>query len=245
MVEPKTLLKATFETGRELLRAGRVAQGPSLGRPTIVPVRTLGENHRSRIAAHLIQLSEEDRYLRFGYVAKDEQIRSYVAMLNFERDEIFGVYNRRLELIAVAHLAYSVNPLKEGVAEFGVSVSQRARGKGLGARLFERAAMHATNDGIAILYIQALSENTAMLTIARNAGATVERDGAESEAFLRLAPPTMETHLGEMLEEHIAQTDYQIKVQARLFWKLMSEMQDLAGGNKSTSNQPETIADDQ
>ena len=36
------------------------------------------------------------------------------------------------------------------------------------------------------MYIHALTENTAMLKIARNAGATVERSGSESDAYLKL-----------------------------------------------------------
>ena len=30
----------------------------------------------------------------------------YVDMLDFEHDEVFGIFNRRLELIAMAHLAH-------------------------------------------------------------------------------------------------------------------------------------------
>lgn len=30
----------------------------------------------------------------FGYAANDEQVRRYVSGLDFERDEIFGIYNR-------------------------------------------------------------------------------------------------------------------------------------------------------
>ena len=56
---------------------------------------------------HLLALEPADRYLRFGYAASDDQIRRYAEQLNFERDDIFGIYNRRLELIAMAHLAYT------------------------------------------------------------------------------------------------------------------------------------------
>ena len=71
----------------------------------IVPIRSLGENHRSRIEEHLLTLSPQDRYFRFGFSAKDEQIRAYVASLDFDRDEVCGIYNRHLRLIAMAHLA--------------------------------------------------------------------------------------------------------------------------------------------
>ena len=199
-----------------------VATVPVKAPPLMVPIRSLGANHRDRIATHLLTLDGPDRYLRFGYMANDEQIQRYVGSLNFERDEIFGIYNRKLELLAMAHLAYASDKNCESCAEFGVSVNKAARGRGYGARLFDRAAMHARNDGIDLIFIHALSENTAMLKIARNAGATVQRDGSEAEAYLRLTPPTLDTRLTEMVEEQLAQADYQIKVQAKNFWDFLA-----------------------
>jgi GNAT superfamily N-acetyltransferase len=172
-------------------------------------------------------LGDHDRYLRFGYMANDEQIQRYVDKLDFARDEIFGVYNRRLELVAMAHLAFAERPEHSQCAEFGVSVLDSARGRGYGARLFDRAAMHARNDGVSLMFIHALTENTAMLKIARNAGASVERDGSESEAYLRLPPATLDTRLTELVEEQIAQTDYRIKSQAKHFWGFLAGLQAL------------------
>lgn len=191
----------------------------------MVPIRSLGENHRDRIAKHLLSLAPHDRYLRFGHTVQDEQIQRYVTSLDFERDEVFGVYNRRLELIAVAHLAYAKDKGYDSCAEFGVSVLPGARGRRYGARLFDRAAMHATNDGVSLMFIHALTENAAMLKIARNAGARVERDGAESEAYLRLPSPTLDSRVTEMIEEQIAQTDYRLKSQAKSFWSFLADLQ--------------------
>jgi len=75
-----------------------------------IPVRILSPKHRPKIAAHLKNLGLQDRYLRFGYPATDEQIEAYVAHLNFVRDDIYGVFNRRLEIVSMAHLAFSVDP---------------------------------------------------------------------------------------------------------------------------------------
>lgn len=228
MVHTKDLIKASLEMGLDFLRPpsdGAVARGETRATPVIVPIRSLGENHRERIAQHLLSLEDHDRYLRFGYAAQDEQIRIYADSLNFERDEIFGIYNRRLELIAMAHLAYTPDQMPEACAEFGVSVLKSARGKGFGARLFERAAIHASNDGVSLMLIHALSENTAMLKIARNAGATVERDGSETEAYLRLPPATLDSKATEFLDEQIALTDYRIKQQAKSFWGFLADLQ--------------------
>jgi len=198
--------------------------------PVIVPIRSLGPGHRERIAAHLLSLDADDRYLRFGYLATDEHIGRYVDSLNFERDDIFGIYNRKLELIAMAHLAFSEQPEHKSCAEFGVSVLKKARGRGYGNRLFERAVMHARNEGVDLMFIHALTENTAMLRIARNAGATLERAGSETEAFLRLPPATLDTRMTEMVDEQVARTDYRLKAQARSFREFLAGLQDVRQG---------------
>ena len=200
--------------------------------PLIVPIRSLGANHRERIAAHLLSLDPHDRYLRFGYSASDEQVQRYVTGLDFARDEIFGIYNRKLQLIAMAHLAYPAKRLHDSCAEFGVSVLKKARGRGFGARLFDRAAMHARNDGITQMFIHALSENTAMLKIARNAGATVQRDGSESEAYLRLPAATLDSRMTEIVQERIAQADYRMKEQAQQFWSILRALQTARCANR-------------
>ncbi len=198
--------------------------------PVIVPIRSLGPSHRDRIAAHLQALDGDDRYLRFGYPATNEQIARYVDGLDFDRDDIFGIYNRKLELIAMAHLAFSQQPEHRSCAEFGVSVLKKARGRGYGSRLFERAVIHARNEGVDLMFIHALTENTAMLKIARNAGATLERAGSETDAYLRLPPATLDSRVSEMVDEQLAQTDYRLKQQARSFRDFLASMQDVRQG---------------
>ena len=189
---------------------------PSAARPgrAWVPIRSLGPRHRERIVAHLVSLDERSRYLRFGYAANDAQIRRYVDTLDFEHDEVFGIFNRRLELIALAHLAHRDADTARGRAaasEFGVSVLPKARRRGFGRRLFEHAMLHARNRHVETMFIHALSENTAMLKLARNAGATIEREGSESEAWLKLPPDTIASHLDELLGDRAAEFDYRLK----------------------------------
>ncbi len=198
-----------------------------------VPIRSLGPRHRPRIVAHLIELGPEDRYLRFGYIASDAQISKYVDLLDFAQDEVFGIFDRRLELVALAHLAHALQPAAEGgeaASEFGVSVLPRARRRGFGARLFEHAMLHARNRGIDRLMIHALSENTAMLRIARNAGAEVVRHGPESAAWLQLPPDSVSSHLGELFGRQAAELDYRFKVHARKVDDLVTAMAELGFG---------------
>jgi len=179
-------------------------------------VRPLGPRHRPRIEHHLLGLDAQDRYWRFGYNASDERIQLYVRDLHFERDELFGVFNRRLEMVAMAHLAYGPAPAGDTApeAEFAVSVQARSRGRGYGMRLFERAIMHARNRGIGSLTIHALSENATMLHLARKAGATVQRHGSEAEARLALPPEDWSSHLDEVVQTHAAELNYRFKAQA-------------------------------
>lgn len=181
-----------------------------------IPIRSLSARHRPRILAHLLELPESDRYLRFGYAASDSQIAHYADQIDFAQDEVFGIFNRRLQLVAMAHLALlqsSAEPDAE--AEFGVSVLPKARGRGYGSRLFDHAVLHARNRQVSTLVIHALSDNTAMLRIVRNAGATVVRDGGESQARLHLLPDDLLSHVDELVEGQAAEINYRLKVQAR------------------------------
>jgi GNAT superfamily N-acetyltransferase len=203
---------------------------------TWVPIRSLGPRHRTRITAHLLALGSADRYLRFGYPATDAQISKYVDMLEFEHDEVFGVFSRRLELIAMAHLAHPVVASAEGqptTSEFGVSVLPHARNRGFGKRLFEHAMLHARNRGVQRLIIYALSENRAMLKIARDAGAIVEREGSESEACLTLPPDTLASHVGELVEHQAAEFDYRLKLHARQFSGLFGVVSEVRSAAES------------
>jgi RimJ/RimL family protein N-acetyltransferase len=196
----------------------------------IVPIRSIGPRERSRVRRHLLGLNPSDRYLRFGYAASDEQVNKYVDGLDFERDELFGIYNRRLDLIAIAHLAFAPPHQHSDCAEFGVSVSASARGRGYGSRLFDRAVVVARNEGVGMMFIHALSENAAMLKIARKAGATVVRSGSESEAHLQLPSATFDSHLSEIALEHFAEVDFLLKTRAKQFWSFLAGLQEMRSG---------------
>lgn len=195
-----------------------LGETPSVPPYRWIPVRSLGPRHRPRIERHLLGLDAQDRYWRFGHSASDERIRAYVHDLDFARDELFGVFNRRLEIVAMSHLAYGPPPAGDAApeAEFAVSVQARSRGRGYGMRLFERAIMHARNRGIGSLTIHALSENAAMLHLARKAGATVQRHGSEAEAHLALPPEDWGSRLDEVVQTHAAELNYRFKAQALL-----------------------------
>lgn len=232
MFNALAILKASLGVG-SFLKVPMVEAQPravAASQPVLVPIRAIGPGERVRIARHLLALEPHDRYLRFGYMASDEQVQRYVDNLDFERDELFGIYNRRLDLIAMAHVAFAPTGQPNDCAEFGVSVSGHARGRGYGSRLFERAMVTARNEGVGMLFIHALSENAAMLKIARNAGASVVRSGSESEAHLELPAATFDSRMSEIALDHFAEVDFRLKSRAKQFWAFLGGVQEVRRG---------------
>ncbi|MCK9516471.1 MAG: GNAT family N-acetyltransferase [Ottowia sp.] len=218
-------------------RAPRQRRGGGESRSDVVPIRRIGATFRPQVAIHLLALDEHDRYLRFGYAASDEKIRDYVEGIDYARDHVYGIFNRSLRLIAMAHLAEMENSGADKSAEFGVSVLKHARGRGYGTLLFERAATHAVNSGIDKLYIYALSENVAMLHIAQKAGAVIEHMGGESEACVHLPGPTFRSLLEESLASHVGYVDYWLKAEARALRRRFS------GKNGDTQDRDTMVPD--
>lgn len=193
----------------------------------LVPICALGPEHTAKIKIHLRALNERDRYLRFGMAMSDAHIDRYVDGLDFKRDDIYGIFNSRLQLAAMAHLAMMELPSGKKESEFGVSVLPDWRSRGYGARLFERAAMHARNQGAFEMMIHALSENAPMISIARKFGGSIEREGSETQAFVRLPDPTLESRLTELVADQFSHANYEVKEQVKQFWDVMGGIQEV------------------
>ncbi|MDR5755336.1 GNAT family N-acetyltransferase [Caballeronia sp. LZ035] len=182
-------------------------------RPPVL-VRELSSADRERLLSHFLALEEDDRLLRFGQVVPDHVIENYVRNINFSDDKVFGVFGDALELIGVGHLAYLPAEGDKRTAEFGVSVLESARGRGVGSKLFARAAMRSRNTHVSVLYMHCLSRNSTMMHIARKSGMKIEYAYGEADAYLSLAPADQNSIMTEMLQEQAAVFDYAIKRQA-------------------------------
>ena len=180
-----------------------------------VAIRDLGPRHAPRMLAHLLALNDRERILRFGQLASDDQIRGYVEHVDFERDLLFGIFDRRLRLLALAHLAFEpATDEPDTVVEFGVSVLERARGRGYGGRLFDHTVTHARNRGARTMMIHIARDNSAMLAIVRRAGAELAFDGDEAVAQLRLPRNTLGSQIDELVGHRAAEVDYCLKLRA-------------------------------
>ncbi len=161
-----------------------------------LPMR-LRRADRAAITEHFLALDREDRRLRFGAYLHDDAIRALEERIDFERDEIFGIFDDELRLAAVVHVAFYPDK-----AELGLSVRAGWRGRGLGNALFARAVMHLTNRGVREVFVHCLGENAAMMHLARRNAMGVVPDGPETDARLRLPRATAASILAEWVWDH-------------------------------------------
>ena len=173
-----------------------------------IATRELSRLERQALERHLLALDDEDRRLRFGIALPDQAIRDYVSRIDFERDAVFGVFDDSLELAAAAHLARC-----DGYAELGVSVLPGWRGRGAGAALLARSHTHARNWGIRTLFMHCLSENGAMMHLARKQGMRIVTERGESDAWLELPPADASSYVDQLLAERVGLFDFALKRQ--------------------------------
>jgi RimJ/RimL family protein N-acetyltransferase len=199
----------------------RIRDRLDAARVLAIPIKELGAADRPLLLEHLLGLGAEDRYLRFGNPLSDATIEHYVDGINFNEAAVFGIFDDDLALMAAGHFAPHVNhatppgiaEAKPTVAEFGLSVAERARGRGLGTALFVRASTHARNLGITTLFMHCLTQNKAMMRIARKAGMEISHSAGEADAYVTLAPADAASVMREAMQEQIALFDFAVKQQ--------------------------------
>ena len=173
-----------------------------------IVARELSRLERGKLAAHFLALDVEDRRLRFGLAISDASVADYVERIDFERDAVFGVFDDELNLAGAAHLARA-----DDHAELGVSVLPAHRGRGIGGALLERAHMHARNWGIGMLFMHCLSENAAMMHLARKQGMRVAAASGEADAHLALPAASPSSIASALIAERAGLFDYALKSQ--------------------------------
>jgi GNAT superfamily N-acetyltransferase len=174
-----------------------------------IHVQRLSEAVRPKLREHFLRLDGEDVRLRFGSQLQAASILAYVDRIDFDNDAVLGVYDEDLGLAGVAHVAFG-----DDCAEMGISVLPARRGAGIGSALFLRGVEHARNRFIYRLFMHCLSENSAMMHIARKSGMKIVIDTGEADAFLYLPPADAASLAGELVGQRLALFDYTLKTQA-------------------------------
>jgi len=145
-------------------------------------------------------LCKEDRELRFGYAASDENISEYIKRKSPEKTLNMGLLDGEGNVVALVEVYFdkSVDDFENDYAEIGLSVDPSQRGKGVGSLLFEYAVTFARNRGAKILRSQCLMRNTWMRRIAQSHNMTLDSSYGESIGEMLLAPPNPESFMREL-----------------------------------------------
>ena len=159
----------------------------------------LDDSDRTRLREHFLQLDPSDRHLRFGASLNDDAVIHYVDTIDFERDEIYAIAGDAQIVLGAVHIAIAGQE-----AELGLSVLASFRGEGIGNVLFERAMMRLRNRCVHEVLVRCLSQNAAMMHLARKHGMNIHFDGPDSEARLLLPPATSGTYMLEWLQDRQA-----------------------------------------
>ena len=164
-------------------------------------IRLLTASELPKYLEHLLRLDPTDRRMRFGLLIGDNGIREYVQRIDLRADHILALFDDDLDVVAAVHI---VRARKDDLAEFAFSVDREWRGFGVGCKLFDRTVLWARNRGIRQVIFYCLSENQAMLHIARKAGVQMTMAAGEIEGRLELPPVTPLSLLVEQASERLA-----------------------------------------
>jgi RimJ/RimL family protein N-acetyltransferase len=153
------------------------------------------------IRAHLIKLSDDDKYKRFFSPVSDTRIDKYIndITLDNKKDAVFVVYNKNgTEIVGMCHVAVSETDTSLS-AELALSVDETCRHQHIGINMLERAVLHCKAFGIRQVFMHCLSTNRPMQNMAKKLGMAVVAEFGESTGSLNIPQTRIPTALAEAI----------------------------------------------
>jgi GNAT superfamily N-acetyltransferase len=168
-------------------------------------------------ASHLKNLSESDRYTRFCYNVRDENIDQFILSILYHADD-HHLFTATLDdkLVGFGHLA------REGENwELAVSVDGDCQGQGIANKLMDQMIVWGKTRGIHTVFMHCITKNTKIQHLARKHGLkTVDRDGAEITSKVDLPTPTPMDYTADFLREQKELLEQMSDIQRRLWANL-------------------------
>ena len=156
-------------------------------------VEVLGE-----YGQHLKRLSAEDRYTRFCYNIRDEQIDQFILRILYDQQD-HHLFTASLDgaIIGFGHLAREGNDW-----ELAVSVDSAYQGQGIADKLMSFMIPWAQIHGVNNVFMHCITQNQKIQHLARKHGLkTIDRDGTEVTSRVELPRPTAIEYTSEFLKE--------------------------------------------
>jgi RimJ/RimL family protein N-acetyltransferase len=147
---------------------------------------------------HLLRMDGASRRMRFGMAVDDDFIRRYAAQTSQYQSVIYGFFVGR-EMHAAAELRM-IGTSWHGEAEAAFSVERQYQDSGVGTELLGRIIVASRNRGVERLYMNCLSENHRMQSVAKKYEAELFFDHGEVVGKLAPAYPTPMSLWSEVLD---------------------------------------------
>lgn len=152
----------------------------------------------SEYASHLKNLPEADKYTRFCYSIKDENIDRFILSILYHADD-HHLFTASIEdkIVGFGHLA------REGDDwELAVSIDSKHQGQGIADKLMAQMITWGKTHGIHSVFMHCITQNTKIQHLARKHGLRmIERDGAEITSKVDLPPPTPMDYTTDFIRE--------------------------------------------
>ncbi len=167
-------------------------------------VRRVLSTEYDKYRKHLKSLDETSKYLRFGFMIKDEVIDQLCDSFEAEPEKniLFCVENDKLEFVAVGHIA-----LHDGM-ELAFSVLPSHQGKGLGNLLFKRTIQWCRTHKKLKGCMVCLSTNSVIKHLCLKYGIHLTSAKGETLAEIELDHPNITTYIAEATDHNLAVMDY-------------------------------------
>lgn len=164
-------------------------------------------------ASHLKNLSEADRYTRFCYNIKDENIDQFILSILYNATD-HHLFTAEVDgkLVGFGHLA------REGSDwELAVSVDSNCQGRGVANSIMDFMIDWGTTRGVHSVFMHCITQNAKIQHLARKHGLRmVERDGAEVTSRVDLPSPTPLDYTAQFLQEQQMILEQIVDLQRRM-----------------------------
>jgi RimJ/RimL family protein N-acetyltransferase len=166
--------------------------------------------HLSSYAEHLKNLSDEDRYTRFGYSPGPDAIDQLILHILYNQNQhhLF-TYFEDGHIVGFGHLAQ-----EDSDWELAVSVEQSYQGRGIADALVSHMIDWGKTHGVHAVYMHCITDNKKIQHLARKHGLkTVDRSGHEITAQVELPKATVLDYTNNFVREQTALATDMVKLQ--------------------------------
>lgn len=171
----------------------------------------------AQYATHLKNLSEADRYTRFCYNIKDENIDKFILSILYNADDhhLFTA-TKNDKIVGFGHLA------REGEDwELAVSVDCDHQGQGVADQLMMFMIDWGKTRRVHSVFMHCITQNAKIQHLARKHGLRmVERDGAEVTSKVDLPAPTPMDYTADFMREQRELLEQMTDLQRRMWANL-------------------------